>query len=62
MRVIITKVVIFKFLNFTNTSPLVKIDAPVPNGGITTINSAPDPVKPDPNIPLIDSMSIEAVV
>ena len=37
----------------------MKIDAPVPNGGITTINSAPDPVKPEPRIPGIDSTSIE---
>ena len=50
------------FLILPTLSPLVKIDAPVPNGGMTTTNSAPDPVKPDPNIPLIASMSIVAVV
>jgi hypothetical protein len=40
----------------------VKIDAPVPEAGITTSNSAPEPVKPAPRIPVIASTSIVAVV
>ena len=40
----------------------MKIDAPVPEAGITTSSSAPEPVKPDPRIPVIASTSIVAVV
>ena len=40
----------------------MKIDAPVPNGGITTVNSPPEPVVPGPKIPSIASISIDAVV
>ena len=52
----------FNFLILPTLSPLVNMDAPDPNGGITTINSAPDPVKPEPRMPGIDSISIVAVV
>ena len=40
----------------------MKIDAPVPNAGITTTNSAPEPVRPAPRIPSIELISIDAVV
>ena len=47
---------------FPTFVPLVKIDAPEPAEGITTTSSAPDPVKPDPRIPEIELISIDAVV
>ena len=40
----------------------MKTDASVPKGGITTTNSAPDPVNPEPRIPGTESISIDAVV
>ena len=40
----------------------MNIDAPVPVAGITTTNSAPEPVRPAPRIPVIASTSIVAVV
>ena len=49
------------FLILPTLSPLVKIDASVPKGGITTIKSAPEPVNPEPRIPVTPSTSIDAV-
>ena len=50
------------FLILPTFVPFAKITAPVPNAGMTTLITAPDPVKPDPRIPSIDSISIDAVV
>ena len=50
------------FLILPTLVPLVKIEAPVPAGGITTFRSTPEPVKPAPRIPDIDSTSILATV
>ena len=58
MGIIITKVIVLQFFNLTNISPLAKTTAPVPNGGMTTSISAPDPVNPGPRIPSIASISI----
>ena len=43
-------------------SPVGKIEAPVPDAGITTVTSAPEPVSPEPRIPSIASISTEAVL
>ena len=53
---------LFNFLILPTLVPLVKIEAPVPYGGITTTKSAPDPLNPDPRMPGIDCISIFAVV
>ena len=50
------------FLILPTLVPEVKMDAPVPADGITTTNSAPDPVKPVPRIPGMALISIVAVV
>ena len=50
------------FLILPTLVPEVKIDAPVPTDGMTTTNSAPDPVNPVPSMPGIALISIVAVV
>ena len=42
--------------------PVKNTDAPDPSEGITTVTDPPDPARVAPNIPVIASMSIDAVV